>query len=149
MELFDAEILAKDLISRIVPWYSFSWNNRKRTYGICSYRNETIYLSRHLTQLSSVETITGVIFHEIAHAMHPNTGHGPKWKAQMLAFGLEPSRCVADEDLDVSSISNWHAVCNYCGKVSYMIRKPRRERSCAPCSGNRYNSKYELTYYRM
>jgi predicted SprT family Zn-dependent metalloprotease len=149
LDLFDAEILAKELISSNVPHYQFGWNSRKTVYGLCSYERKTIYLSRHLTKLATVDRITKIVMHEIAHAMHSGDGHGRKWKAQMRAFGLSPDRCVTISDLDTRSISNWQAKCRGCGKVTYMIRKPRAQRSCGPCSGNAYSTKYELTYERI
>lgn len=148
MELFDAEILAKQLISEYVPLYTFKWNNLKRSFGMCSYRERTIYLSRPLTELCEPETVRNTIMHEIAHALTPGQGHGRVWKIQMIKFGLNPDR-LCNAEIDRSGIANWEAKCSTCGKLTHMIRKPRLERSCKPCSGTKFNKKYLLTYYKI
>lgn len=148
LNLFDAEILAKTLISEFVPDYSFAWNNLKTINGRCEYRTKTITLSRHLTDIRTNQAVQQTIMHEIAHAMNPGAGHGPAWKAQMRKFGLPDHRCSQDQP-DKSSISNWRAICVGCGKKSYMIRKPRVSRSCGACSGKKYNEKYRLNFTKI
>lgn len=151
MELFDAEILAKQLISEYVPHYSFAWHNKKTVYGTCNVRTKTIYLSRPLTQLCTEKVVRDTIMHEIAHAMHPKDGHGRHWKLQMIRFGLSPDRCLNEDakGIDKSSISNWQGTCPGCGKLSYGIRKPRVMRSCGPCGNGKYNENYVLTWKRI
>jgi len=148
MRLFDAEIMAKELISKYIPDYKLEWNNHKKTYGMCSYATKTIFLSRPLTELCDENTVRDTVMHEIAHAMHPKAGHGMDWKIQMIRFGLPPNR-LCKVDIDKSSISNWEATCRTCGKVVHMIRKPRIKRSCTPCGDGKYNEKYLLTFYRI
>jgi predicted SprT family Zn-dependent metalloprotease len=148
LNLFEAEVLAKQLISDYVPAYRFAWNSFKSVNGRCVYAERTIYLSRHLTEIRTEQAVKTTIMHEIAHAMHPGKGHGPVWKAQMRAFGLPDSRC-SDDQPDRSSISNWRAQCRNCGKVSFFIRKPRVQRSCGKCSGTVYNPKYALNFVRI
>lgn len=149
MDLFDAEILAKTLISEFVPLYSFSWDNSKKRFGCCYYTQRTITMSRHLTPLRTNKAVQQTIMHEIAHALHPGDGHGKLWKAQMRAFGLPDARCPSD-DVDVSSIANWRAGCKACGKVYYMIRKPRIAKACSPCyRKDRKNKDSYLTFTRF
>src|SRR6187402_311530 len=105
MDLFEAEVLAKELISQYVPRYRFAYNNLKTVNGQCNYTTRTINLSRHLTKLRTREAVTNTIMHEIAHAMHPRVQHGDAWKLQMRKFGLVPERCSSDK-IDRSSISN-------------------------------------------
>lgn len=148
MELFDASILAKQLISQYIPQYSFAWMNEKRTNGRCSYRTRTILLSKPLTRLRTEEAVRITIMHEIAHALTPGSKHGDAWRMQMWRFGLPPNRCSQD-DVDTSSISNWQAKCVGCKKVYHMIRKPRVDRACSQCCKGKYNPAYVLTYTRM
>jgi predicted SprT family Zn-dependent metalloprotease len=148
MNLFDAEMLAKELISQYVPNYRFGWMNEKRTNGRCFYNTRTIKLSQPLTQLRTKEAVKNTIMHEIAHALTPGAGHGRLWKLQMLKFGLKPDRCSSD-DVDLSTIANWRATCIGCGKVVYMIRKPRVIKACRQCCGSKYNDKYRLTFYQI
>ncbi len=144
MILFDAEILAKTLISKFVPRYSFGWNNLKRVNGRCVYGTRTIELSRHLTPLRTNEAVMHTIMHEIAHALHPGDGHGSRWKAQMRSFGLSDTRCSQDNP-DRKPISNWCAECKFCKQKTYFIRRPRRTYSCSKCC-KVYNEKYKLTF---
>lgn len=148
MDLFEASILAKELIGTYIPHYRFSFDNKKNVNGSCYYKARTIYLSRHLTALRTKEAVTETLYHEIAHALTEGDHHGKRWQAQMRKFGYTPERCSTDE-VDKSSISNWVAVCPGCAKVSYMIRAPRVVRSCGACSGGRYNKDYMLTFRRI
>jgi len=148
MELFDASILAKELISQYVPQYRFSWNSLKTKYGVCSYSNRTIYLSRHLTPLRTEAAVRQTIMHEIAHALTPGAGHGMLWKIQMQRFGYKPERCSSDV-VDKSSISNWKATCPGCAKVVYMVRKPRVVKSCGKCGHGKFNRKYILEFKKI
>lgn len=144
MDLFEAEILAKELMSQTIPHYYFSWNNLKTINGRCVYRTRTIELSRHLTTLRTIQAVTLTIKHEMAHALTQGDGHGRLWKSQMRAWGLPAERCSQDV-VDKESISNWVAQCPGCGKLSYMIRKPRVVRSCGTCS-KVYDERYRLTF---
>lgn len=148
MELFDAEIMAKQLISEYVPNYRFAWSKHKRIRGMCEYTTKTIYLSRYLTPLRDKNSVRQTVMHEIAHAMNPGANHGKAWQLQMMRFGLPTARCSQDVT-DVSSISNWVSKCAGCSKVTYMIRKPRVKRSCGKCSGGTYNKKYEMIFTRI
>jgi len=146
MDLFDAEIMAKELISKYVPHYRFAFNNLKTVNGQCNYTTRTINLSRPLTKLRSREAVQNTIMHEIAHALTQGSKHGHAWQMQMLRFGLKPERCSSDK-VDKSSISNWKAVCRFCRKESFFVRKPRVVRSCGDCGNKKFNEKYLLTYY--
>jgi predicted SprT family Zn-dependent metalloprotease len=141
---FEAEVLAKQLISEYCPDYSFAWMTRKRVNGYCNYRTKTISLSRPLTELRTYSAVRGTIMHEIAHAITPGSGHGRAWQIQMMKFGLPADRCSQDK-IDQAAISNWKVVCKVHGTVGYFIRKPRVRRSCSTCSP-RFNSNHLLEY---
>lgn len=145
MNLNDAEFLARTLIHQYAPEYRFGWMSAKKINGKCSYREQTIYLSKPLTELRTVEAVRTTIMHEIAHAITPGRGHGPIWQAQMRKFGLPTNRCSQDV-VNTTSLANWRAVCKGCGKVNHMMRKPRVRHSCRMCSGGKFNSAYELTF---
>jgi SprT protein len=148
MNLGEAEVLAKELMSLYVPKYRFRWMNEKTVNGRCFWDNNIIELSRPLTQLRTKAAVENTIMHEIAHALTPGDYHGAKWQNQMRKFGLKPERCSSD-DVDRSSISNWEAVCKGCGKKFHMIRKPRLDKSCSACGGRKFNRKYLLMFYRI
>jgi predicted SprT family Zn-dependent metalloprotease len=148
MNLNDAEFLARTLIHKHVPHYRFGWMFRKRANGMCNYKERTIYLSKPLTELRTEKAVYHTIMHEIAHALTQGAKHGPVWQAQMRKFGLPTQRCSQDA-VDVSSISNWRAVCKGCGTVVHRLRKPRTNWSCAKCSPSGYSTLHQLTFTRI
>ena len=73
------------------PW-SFKWNNRSTAFGLCSYPDRTIQLSKLLCDVNTEETIRDTLLHEIAHALvGVQAGHGPIWQAQARAIGADPN----------------------------------------------------------
>jgi predicted SprT family Zn-dependent metalloprotease len=144
MDLFDAEILAKTLISEWLPEYTFRWNNRKTIFGMCYWHLGIIELSKPLTQLRTNTEVMQTIMHEIAHGLTPGDRHGKLWQAQMRKFGLPAHRCTPD--VDRSSLANWKATCWSCGMQDFMYRKPRVSKACARCCNGTYNVKYKLVY---
>ncbi len=72
MTINDAIALAKKMMSvhreLRVNWIVTS-NNRKNSFGVCSYRNYRIELSSYLIPEMTDEAIKNVIIHEIAHAL--------------------------------------------------------------------------------
>lgn len=86
-----AQDLARELISKYLDSsWSFQWNNRKRTFGICLYTRKTIELSRLMIANQSKADIRDTILHEIAHALTPGAQHGPEWKAMARRLGCVP-----------------------------------------------------------
>lgn len=150
MDLYQAEILAKTLIKEFAPpGWGFEWMNEKTVNGRCYYLESMIKLSRHLTKIREVVPVRTTVMHEICHSrVGPGKGHGPVWQAEMRKFGLPANRCSVDQP-DRASISNWTAQCPSCGKVNYMIRKPRVERSCGLCSYGKFNRAYLLTWRKI
>ncbi len=63
--------------------------NAYRAVGRCSYRRETIYLSKYHVENHSDEEILETILHEIAHAlcMGHDHAHGDIWKQKALELG--------------------------------------------------------------
>ncbi len=150
LSFYEVEILAKTLLAEFAPpGWQFAWSNEKRVNGRCYYHLKTIKLSRHLTPLRTPEDVRVTIMHEICHSrVGPGKGHGPVWKAEMRRFGLPSNRCSQDAP-DLSSISNWKGTCPKCGKVSYMMRRPRLERSCGICSPRKFNDAYLIQWKRI
>lgn len=92
MNLHEAEQLAKIEMSKHL-WgtsWSFSWNKRKRSFGLCNYRKQEIQLSSFLTPTQPDSDVLDTIRHEIAHALTPGAGHGRKWKLVAMRLGATP-----------------------------------------------------------
>lgn len=82
----------------LVFGWTFKWNTRKRAYGLCSYRDKTIQLSKPLTAHMTEAEVKDTILHEIAHALvGPGHGHGKVWKAMARKIGANPQATAATE----------------------------------------------------
>lgn len=89
MNLLEAEILAQKLIDQHLKDWSFGWNDRKKSFGLCRYKAKRIELSSFLTPAVSVEEVRHTILHEIAHAIAgPKAKHGPEWQAEARRLGI-------------------------------------------------------------
>lgn len=120
MNLYDAEGLANNLLNDAANTYPdldgwrFKWNNRKRAYGVCSYRTRTIQLSKFLTALQDYDSVKDTVLHELAHALAGgHAGHGPAWKAWCLKLGANPQRCTempAEQRKEVARLAKYQIV---------------------------------------
>lgn len=59
----------------------------RRTIGLCSYTDKTIYLSKHHIENDSYDDVRDTVIHEVAHALNPLDGHGNKWRQSAMAMG--------------------------------------------------------------
>ena len=94
MDRFDAARLARRLLAEhgLTGW-TFAFNRRKRSLGLCRYGERRIELSVHLVDLNSDEEVLDTLLHEIAHALcGPKAGHGAGWRARCLELGARPER---------------------------------------------------------
>src|SRR5262245_50285167 len=93
MELAAAENLARELMQRygIGDW-TFRFDRARRRFGSCCHVRKTITLSAYLTHLNDDEEVCDTILHEIAHALTPGDGHGPRWRAVCRQIGAKPER---------------------------------------------------------
>jgi predicted SprT family Zn-dependent metalloprotease len=140
MDFQIAELLARELMTRfgIADW-TFAWNRRKRSLGLCKYRVKRIELSAHFVAANGVEAVRETILHEIAHALAgEKAGHGPKWKAICLRVGCKPERC--DQGEAVMPRGRWVARCGACGKEYWRHRRPAKRarywcKGCGPDRG--------------
>jgi predicted SprT family Zn-dependent metalloprotease len=90
MNLEAAASLAKSLIStHLSNEWSFSWNRRKSSFGLCNYKKRQIQLSIHLVPLESAESVKATILHEIAHALTPGHKHDAVWRNVAIRLGLK------------------------------------------------------------
>lgn len=68
----DVYAVAKQEMDKWLPGrgWSFTINNRKRSFGWCSYRKELIGVSVHHVDHNPMNEVINTIRHEIAHALH-------------------------------------------------------------------------------
>ncbi len=147
MDLFQAENLAKSLMFKHdLSLWSFNWNNRKQSFGVCSHRKKTIFLSKILTPQLDVDAVTNTILHEIAHAMvGAGHGHDYVWQRQALAIGCDGQRCNSHE---VTVQAKYLADCNGCGITHKAHRRPKRSHWCK-CNARGFNPDYALQYVQQ
>lgn len=126
--------LAEALMKRyglIEKGWSFGFNHRTRSVGVCHYRTKRIELSLHHAEQSDLTEIIDTIKHEIAHAvLPPGEGHGSLWKAACLMIGARPERCYQGPEIDMS---RWVGTCPSCGHMFKRVSKPKRQFSCHKC----------------
>ena len=117
--------------------WSFAFNKRKRTLGLCRYAMKTIELSIFLVDRNGTDEVRDTILHEVAHALvGPGHGHDAVWKRKCVEIGAEPRRC-GDADMPRG---RWKALCPGCVETFSRHRKPKRLggwycRACGPERG--------------
>lgn len=124
------------LVRHGLPNWSFAYNRRKLTLGLCVYHRQTIELSVHFVERNSAEEILDTILHEIAHALvGPGHGHDAIWKRQCVAVGARPER-QGEADMP---LGRWRARCRSCGKHFHRYRRPRWRTGwfCGDCGRER------------
>ena len=90
-----------------------------------------------LTLLNNIDEVRDTILHEIAHALCPKDGHGPRWRATCRRLGAKPVRCYTDATV----VSPPRAPAPYrfgCPKCDWWVDRRRRSRRgylCKLCRG--------------
>jgi predicted SprT family Zn-dependent metalloprotease len=100
MQPVDAKEMAWKLLREhaLIGW-RFQFDHARRRFGSCRLRTKLITLSKPLTLLNSQEQVRDTLLHEIAHALTPGDGHGPKWKAKCREIGAAPKRCYSESEV--------------------------------------------------
>jgi predicted SprT family Zn-dependent metalloprotease len=130
-------------------WY-FRFNNRRRSAGVCSYRNKSIELSKHITAHADEHEVRDTILHEIAHALvGEGHGHDSVWVRKAKSIGCNGLRCY-DEKSKPSTSEAYRLIAKYkgfCpnGHNHFRNRMPKKSVSCGLCS-SKYNPDYLVVY---
>jgi predicted SprT family Zn-dependent metalloprotease len=133
-----ARALALELMARHgLQGWSFAFNKRKRTLGLCRFAQRRIELSIHLADRNSTEEVRDTVLHEIAHALvGPGHGHDAVWRAKAVELEARPQRC-GQADMPEG---RWKARCGACLQAFSRHRKPQSIRgwfcrACGPEAG--------------
>lgn len=144
----DAEKLARELMTQHgVGAWSFGFNRRKRSLGLCYYERKRIELSWPYVMRNDEASVRDTILHEIAHAIAGReAGHGPKWKAICRRIGATPERCDAEAEMPTG---RWRAKCPACGREFHRHRRPMRQAkyACAKCGPARGSIIFTLAIF--
>jgi predicted SprT family Zn-dependent metalloprotease len=135
--------IALDLMHRhgLHDW-SFGFNRRLRSLGLCVFHRKVIELSVHLIERNGPEEVLDTILHEIAHALvGPGRGHDAVWKRKCLEVGAVPKSCSQAEMPE----GRWRAKCKTCGTLFHRHRRPKRLKGwfCGDCGSERGGLKWQ------
>ena len=140
MHPHDAQELARELMRQhglFEAGWRFRFDHARRRFGSCQYGPRFITLSRALTLLNGEAEVRDTLLHEIAHALTPGDGHGPRWRAKCREIGARPRRCYDDQA--VASPPRRPARYEWgCRACDWWVERRRRTRGtfvCATCSG--------------
>src|SRR4051794_12966107 len=79
--------------------WRFAFDHARRRFGSCRPKDRTITLSRPLTLLNPEDQVRDTLPPEIAPALPPGDGHGPRWKAKCQEIGALPNRCYTEDEV--------------------------------------------------
>jgi predicted SprT family Zn-dependent metalloprotease len=136
MNLYEARNLARTLMTQHgIPDWTFTFDHARRRFGSCQPTRKRITLSRTLTLLNTEEEVRDTLLHEIAHALTPDDGHGPRWRAMCRKLGCNPKRCYTDETVisPPRRAARFEIGCPKCNWWHPRHRRTRRKLICRQC----------------
>jgi len=154
MTINEAAVLSTELlhVHDVLSLWKVSFNKRKGSFGLCSYKKKEIQLSSIMVPVMTDEAIRMTILHEIAHALTLGHGHDYVWTRKCIELGGDGKR-VGESDkyeggkegrtMHQQAISKYTLSCPCCGEKYYKNRLPKRASSCGKHRGS-YNPMYKL-----
>ena len=146
-----AEMTKSELKKYELNDWIVKFNDRHCSFGLCSYNDRTIFLSRFLVKLNTPERVMKTILHEIAHALlGPGHGHDNEWKKLCVKIGGDGVRCYTEANTVTPKnfLRKYAYVCTNCGREthkSYILRQPRAcGRCCEVHNFGSFSSKFIL-----
>ena len=133
MLLSEARRLAHRLMAQhgVGDW-EFGFDGARRRLGACWPGRRRITLSRHFVELNEEPLVKDVILHEIAHALTPGAGHGPRFKRKARELGCSDSACIAGSEFNAAP-ARFILRCPHCERTWPRYRRPSRELACRSC----------------
>ncbi|MFH1546117.1 MAG: SprT-like domain-containing protein [Patescibacteria group bacterium] len=150
MNLLSAQTIALQLFEEhgLEKW-KFKFDRARTRFGCCNFTNQTISISRILTQLNSPEKVKDTILHEIAHALAgKNCAHGKAWRAKAVEIGCVAKRCYSKEEVETPR-GKYTAKCGNCEKEFQAMRR-RKGVACRECcrrlNGGKYSAEFRIEF---
>tara|TARA_R110000851_G_scaffold263324_1_gene415808 strand:+ start:508 stop:1107 length:600 start_codon:yes stop_codon:yes gene_type:complete len=144
--LYKKEINLKDL------GWSFEFNNRKKSLGLCSSRSKTIFLSKWLfnQNLDKGVKFEDTIRHEIAHAIdysiRRTSDHSKIWVMIALEVLCNGERCYSSNDIKVTKTTKYTLICDSCKEESPSHKKKKRRSACGDCCRKHNFGRFSIKY---
>lgn len=137
MLLSEARVLARQLMAQygLSDW-EFGFDGARRRLGACWPRRRRITLSRHFVELNEQRIVRDVILHEVAHALTPGDGHGPRFKRKARELGCNASACISGSEFNAAP-ARFILECPHCGRTWPRYRRPSTDLACRTCLGAR------------
>jgi len=144
--------LPRDINLKKLGW-TFEFNNRKSSAGLCNYTKKTIYLSKYLVNQNLEKSLEfeNTLRHELAHALDGAMGqrnhHNRVWQLIAKQVLCTAERCYSSNDIKDTK-SKYTFVCDTCEKESASHKKVKRRKACGDCcnthNSGMFSSKYIL-----
>ncbi|HEX7005183.1 MAG TPA: SprT-like domain-containing protein [Trueperaceae bacterium] len=133
MHLAAASDLARELmdVNGLSAW-DFAFDRARRRLGACWPTRQRITLSRQFVELNDEALVRDVILHEIAHALTPGDGHGPRFKRKARELGCNPAACVSEAAFNAAP-PRFILECPHCGRTWPRYRRPSARLVCRSC----------------
>ncbi len=129
--------MARDLMDlHGLSTWTFAFDRARRRLGSCHAGARRITLSAPLTLLNDERVVRDTVLHEIAHALAPGDGHGPRWRDACRAVGVPARRCIDAREV-VLPPAPYQLVCDACGARYPRYRRNRGTYVCGRCGGRR------------
>ena len=114
-------ITGRDLVAE---GWTFGFNNRKTSLGLCNYTKKMVQLSKHYSQINTLEMNRETIRHELAHCITLGDDHGNEWKRVCEMIG-STGKVEADEEDSNSLDPSYVVVDTTCNEIVQAYhRKP-------------------------
>ena len=149
MERKEIILMARDLMSKYseLSLWRFSFNNRKKSFGVCSYTTRTISISSYLCDSMTDIAIKDTLIHETAHALTIGHGHDYVWRRKCAELGGVPQRTASlSKSLRDGAIlqSKYTLTCPCCGYKIPKHRAIKHSTSCGICHPGGYSENFKM-----
>ena len=147
-DLVSVEYLAERLITEhlghLPAAWQFRFDHARRRAGACHHDRALITLSRHITELATLDDAEQTVLHEIAHALcGKRENHSARWLETARSIGYIGSTRHTGPTPD--HLARWIGTCPT-GHTFLRHRRPRNMvASCTQCHP-RFNTAFVITW---